>query len=269
MDLPLIMAALMNRWGEDILPEEVAYAMEDGSTHSTTGNTAFAAAAAGCCGYPCWQAWMDLADLRAQIHDGCSVAVQVERRIRGQRDPVRVWMGLRGFGHDDAVMADYVLLNDPTADSDGAVNCTMALVDFMRYFTGQSHCPAAKQREVEADRPRRLRCELHPAPSRAFIILSGAGEPADPCRRIFPAGSPARPTMAWRTPPPPTAASAGWSARRREASASRQKIMAAGCRYSVYAVDQTGTMRVAEVRLPKPKPAPASTEPQASGKAGE
>ncbi len=31
MDLPLVMAALMNRWGEDILPEEVAYAMEDGS----------------------------------------------------------------------------------------------------------------------------------------------------------------------------------------------------------------------------------------------
>ena len=130
MDLPLIMAALMNRWGEDILPEEVAYIMEDMAT-SSTANAAFAAAAAGCCGYPCWQAWMDLADLRAQIHDGCSVAVQVERRIRGQRDPARVWMGLRGFGHDDAVMADYVLLNDPTADTDGAVNCTMALVDFI------------------------------------------------------------------------------------------------------------------------------------------
>ena len=28
MDLPLVMAALMNRWGEDILPEEGAYVME-------------------------------------------------------------------------------------------------------------------------------------------------------------------------------------------------------------------------------------------------
>ena len=88
MDLPLVMAALMNCWGEDVLPEEVAYVMED-MAHSTTANAAFAAAAAGCCGYPCWQAWMDLADLRAQIHDDCCVAVQVERRIRGQRDPVR------------------------------------------------------------------------------------------------------------------------------------------------------------------------------------
>ena len=48
--------------------------------------------------------------------------MRIERRIRGQRDPIGVWMGLRGFGHDDAVLADYVLLNDPTADSDGAVN---------------------------------------------------------------------------------------------------------------------------------------------------
>ena len=161
MDLPLVMAALMNCWGEDVLPEEVAYVMED-MAHSTTANAAFAAAAAGCCGYPCWQAWMDLADLRAQIHDDCCVAVQVERRIRGQRDPVRVWMGLRGFGHDDAVMADYVLLNDPTADSNGAVNCTMALVDFMRYFTGRAIALRAKPRDVAANRPLRMRCELVP-----------------------------------------------------------------------------------------------------------
>ncbi len=152
MDLPLVMAALMNRFGEDILPEEVAYVMEDKATGST-GNGAFAAAAAGCCGYPCWQAWMDLKDLRAQIHDGCSVAVRVERRVRGQRDSVGVWMGLRGFGHDDAVLADFVLLNDPTADTDGAVNCTMAVTDFLRYFTGRAIALRGKPRDVEADRP--------------------------------------------------------------------------------------------------------------------
>ena len=151
MDLPLVMAALMNRWGEDILPEEVAHIMADKATGST-GNAAFAAAAAGCCGYPCWQAWMDLKDLREQIHDGCSVAVRIERRIRGQRDPVGVWMGLRGFGHDDAVLADFVLLNDPTADSDGAVNCTMAVTDFARYFTGRAIALRPKPRDIEADR---------------------------------------------------------------------------------------------------------------------
>ena len=47
------------------------------------------------------------------------------------------------------------------------------------------------------------------------------------------------------------------------------ELLAAGGRYSVYAVDQTGTMRVAEVRLPKPKPVPASTEPKANGQTGD
>ena len=47
------------------------------------------------------------------------------------------------------------------------------------------------------------------------------------------------------------------------------ELLAAGGRCSVYAVDQTGTMRVAEVRLPKPKPVPASTEPKASGQTGD
>ena len=169
MDLPLVMAALMNRYGEDILPEEVAYAMEDKAT-SSTGNAAFAAAAAGCCGYPCWQAWMDLADLRAQIHDDCSIAVRVERRVRGQRDPVGVWMGLRGFGHDDAVLADFVLLNDPTADSNGAVNCTMALSDFMRYFTGRAIALRPKQRKVAADLPNRVRCDLTRAEDGSYFF---------------------------------------------------------------------------------------------------
>ena len=81
MDLPLVMAALMNRWGEDILPEEVAYAMEDNATRST-GNAALQrlprAAAAFPAGRPGWtcRIW------RTQIHDDCPVAVRVERRIR-------------------------------------------------------------------------------------------------------------------------------------------------------------------------------------------
>ena len=52
--------------------------------------------------------------------------------------------------------------------------------------------------------------------------ISTEQENPQTCRRIFPAGSPARPTMAWRTPPPPTAPfcavpaprTAGYSCRR-------------------------------------------------------
>ena len=263
MDLPLVMAALMNCWGEDILPEEVAYVMED-MAHSTTSNAAFAAAAAGCCGYPCWQAWMDLADLRAQIHDDCCVAVQVERRIRGQRDPVRVWMGLRGFGHDDAVMADYVLLNDPAADSNGAVNCTMALVDFMRYFTGRAIALRAKPRDIEANRPRRLRCDLVPDGTDGVYFFEQHGT-RDPLPEGF---------SGWIACAPHDGVAHATTAHRSFSRMERTPEggirftaaqRAAGGRCSVYAVDQTGTMRVAEVRLPKPKPAPgpAQTDPHA------
>ena len=264
MDLPLIMAALMNRWGEDILPEEVAYIMEDMAT-SSTANAAFAAAAAGCCGYPCWQAWMDLADLRAQIHDGCSVAVQVERRIRGQRDPARVWMGLRGFGHDDAVMADYVLLNDPTADTDGAVNCTMALVDFMRYFTGRAIALRAKPRNLAANRPLRLRCELEPGQQPGTYYFSQHGQrDALPDNFAGWIACAAHDGVAHAT----TAHRSFVRMERTEDGGVRflPEVLAAGGRFSVYAVDQTGRMRVAEVRLPKPRPAPEQPVTQAQDK---
>ena len=259
MDLPLVLAALMNRYGEDILPEEVAYAMEDHATRST-GNTAFAAAAAGCCGYPCWQAWMDLADLRTQIHDGCSVAVQLERRSRTQREPASIWMGLRGFGHDAAVLADYVLLNDPTAESNGAVGRTMALADFMRDFTGRALVLRAKLRGIAADRPLRIRCEI-------------AYDEADQCWYFSRRGS--------RDPLPEEFS--GWAAaalldgvahattahrvfRRAERTRTGGLLICPeqldrGGPCSVYAVDQTGAMRVAELHLPKPAPAAEPAPP--------
>ena len=269
MDLPLVMAALMNRWGEDILPEEVAYAMEDNATRST-GNAAFAAAAAGCCGFPCWQAWMDLQDLRTQIHDDCPVAVRVERRIRGQRDPVGIWMGLRGFGHDDAVMADYVLLNDPTADSDGSVNCTMALSDFLRYFTGRAIALRRKPRDAAADLPNRVRCDLARSEDGRCYYFEQRGQ-RDPLPDDFSGWTAytlhdgiAHATTAHRT------------FRRMERTPDGglcfpPEQLAAGGRCSVYAVDQTGRMRVAEVRLPAPPrplaapPAAPQNDPQSTG----
>lgn len=267
MDLPLMMASLMNRWGEDILPEEVAYVMEDKAT-SSTGNAAFAVAAAGCCGYPCWQAWMDLRGLRQQIHDGFSVAVQVERRIRGQREPVRLWMGLRGFWHDAAMLADFVLLNDPSADSNGSVNCTMALEDFQRYFTGRAIALHQKPRGSRANRPRRLRCELEAGekPGSYFFLQRGQRDalPEDFSGWIAYAvhDGVAHATTAHRT-----FCRMGHTAEGGILFPPEQ--LAQGGRCSVYAVDQTGTMRVAEVRLPAPPPAPEQPSDQSTAQAGE
>ena len=200
--------------------------------------------------------------------EGYHYPVQVERRVRGQRDPTRLWMGLRGFGHDDAVMADFVLLNDPTADTDGAVNCTMALVDFMRYFTGKAIALRPKQREAEADRPRRLRCDLHAGTQPGVYYFERRGEPADLPEDF----------SGWIACAPHDGVAHATTAHRTFLRCTRTEdggvqfppeLLAAGGRCSVYAVDQTGTMRVAEVRLPKPKPVPASTEPKANGQTGD
>ena len=56
-------------------------------------------------------------------------------------------------------------------------------------------------------------------------------------------------------PPPPTGRSNGWKKTAEGGIRFSAEQLAAGGRYSVYAVDQTGRMRVAEVRLPVPPPA--------------
>ena len=57
-------------------------------------------------------------------------------------------------------------------------------------------------------------------------------------------------------PPPPTGRSNGWKKTAEGGIRFSAEQLAAGGRYSVYAVDQTGSMRVAEVRLPVPPPPP-------------
>ena len=246
MDLSLVMASLMNRWGEDILPEEVAYTMLDGAT-SSVHNAAYAVAAAACCGYPSWQGWLDLKDLRAQIHDGCSVGVEMETRLAGQKEPVRVWMALRGFGHDEDVMANFVLLNDPTADS-GAVARTMAVADFQRYFTGRAIVLRPKPRTIATTRPRRIRCGLENAGHGEWFFTRKGGR--DPLPDTF--GGWIACTIYDGVAHATTAHKTFHRMERTAAGGVRFPADLAGAegRCCIYAVDQTGSMWVAELILP-------------------
>ncbi len=254
MDLPLIMASLMNRWGEDILPEEVAYTMLDNASGSVR-NAAYAAAAAACCGYPCWQAWLDLKELRAQIHDSCSVGVEMETRLSGQKEPVRVWMALRGFGHDDAVLANYILLNDPTADSNGAVARTMAIADFQRYFTGRAIILRPKPRGIPVNRPCRLHCTLEDGgEGEWFFVREGERDPLPEDFSGWIACT-VYDGVAYAT-------TAHKTFRRMEKTAGGgvrfpTEIAETEGRRSVYAVDQAGRMRVTELQPPAPATPPA------------
>ena len=156
-------------------------------------------------------------------------------------------------------------LNDPTADTDGAVNCTMALVDFMRYFTGRAIALRAKPRDLAANRPLRLRCELEPGQQPGTYYFSQHGQrDALPDNFAGWIACAAHDGVAHAT----TAHRSFVRMERTEDGGVRflPEVLAAGGRFSVYAVDQTGRMRVAEVRLPKPHPAPEQPVTQAQDK---
>lgn len=260
MDLPLVLAGLMNRFGADLLPEELAYPMSDTAAH-TCDNAAFAAAIAGCCGYICYQAWMDLRDLRAEIRQGYSVAVQLTRGAAGET----VWMGLRGLGHDDAVLADYAVLCDPSAER-GAASRTMALTDLMRCFTGRALVLHPRPRGIRGSRPARCSAALKAGPEPGVYLWEKAGVPA-PLPQPYggwlacsPRGGAACATTASRSFYPLGQVGAG--IRLPEA------LRTPGARYTVFAVDETGALQVAELKLPGTMPkepaTPALPEPAAS-----
>ena len=164
----------------------------------------------------------------------------------------------------------HVLLNDPTADSDGAVNCTMAVTDFARYFTGRAIALRPKPRDIEADRPRRVPCSFEYSTEDDCWYLSLRGQ-----RQLLPAEF-----SGWAACSPHDGVAHATTAHRTFRRMERTRTggfrfppeqTAAGGRCSVYIVDQTGTMQFAEVRLPAPPPptlplseANQSTEPSVS-----
>ena len=143
----------------------------------------------------------------------------------------------------------------------------MALSDFMRYFTGRAIALRPKQREVAADLPNRVRCDLTRAKDGSYFFEQRGQQ--DPLPEDF---------SGWAAYAVHDGVAHATTAHRSFCRMERtpeggirfpEKIMAAGCRCSVYAVDQTGAMRVAEVRLPKPRPTPEQPVSQAQEKPAE
>ena len=140
----------------------------------------------------------------------------------------------------------------------------MALADFMRYFTGRAIALRPKQREVAADLPNRVRCDLTRAEDGSYFFEQRGQQ--DPLPEDF---------SGWIACAPHDGVAHATTAHRTFLRCTRTEdggvqfppeLLAAGGRYSVYAVDQTGAMRVAEVRLPKPRPAPEQPVTQAQDK---
>lgn len=156
MDLAICLTSLTNRWGADILPEEFALAMRDFQPGQDQRNLSFAAAAAGCWGFPAWVCWADPALLRAEVRAGYGVIVALNRRaveVDAGMPPVR-YAALRGFTNMDGT--PQVLLIDPWAGiSNFDAETQMPLDEFLVAWNNLALCMRQRQKELPEGRPER------------------------------------------------------------------------------------------------------------------
>lgn len=146
---------LMNRWGEDLLPEKVAHSCRDWA--GSWEDPAYLAATVSLYGYEALAVHCGVAALKKEIKSGCASAA-----LLGDAAPR--WVVVRGFD-TDADQVQQVLLNDPDADSDTAAETVMDLADFAAAWTGlallvhpkdEAKAPCAPGRGVGELRPSEL-----------------------------------------------------------------------------------------------------------------
>lgn len=130
IDAPTVTTMLVNRRGEDLLPEELAQACFDAAAGSC-GNVAFLCAAAGSFGYPCFPVFTDVAGLKKELRAGYPFAALMH--FPGEENAR--FVAVHGFdfdGHGDQT----VLLHDPMAQSDAAVPRVLPLESFAALWEG-------------------------------------------------------------------------------------------------------------------------------------
>ncbi len=251
MELPLVLTELLNRFGADALPEEIAYGMAD-RADGLCNNAAYGAAFAGCCGHESYQCWMDLKDLRTEIRNSCAVAVQLEEGV-GVANQTSRWVALHGFVHDEIMSVDRVLLGDPLATEEDEIACSMTLAAFTRGFTGRAIVMRAKRRGVRRHRPVRQPCYLKPdkakgATAGAFeFYLRGERYPLSENFNGWIACT-AKDDIAHATTAKKTFRTLHKSAG--DGVQFPPDLLVEGARYQVYVVDEAATTRTAQVIIP-------------------
>ena len=186
MDLSLVMASLMNRWGEDILPEEVAYTMLDKRHHRRPQRRL----CRGC------RRLLRLFQLAGLAGSEGPAGPDPRRLFGGGGDgdppdrPAGAGAGMRwpcgALATTTRSWQTSWCLNDPTAPGDGAVARTMSIHRFSALLHRAGHHPAAQA-------PHLFRYAAPPVPLRAGsggrrgVVLypeRGQGPPAGGFQRL-------------------------------------------------------------------------------------
>ena len=250
MDLAICLASLTNRWGADILPEEFALAMRDCRSTDAERNLSFAAAAAGCWGFPCWACWGDLALLRSEVRAGYGVIVGLESTPAQQAagmPPLR-YAALRGFRQGAQPAA---LLVDPyAAAEDFDTETELLLDDFLVAWDNVALLMRRRLEEQPAWAPTHGSAWIRPvgtdAPGIYRLYVNGEEHPIpdDFCAL----GG----LLAWTTlddHPHATTAHRSFHFVEPEAGGIRLESGETPCKYTVYLIDTSGCMLVGDVTV--------------------
>ena len=202
---PTALASLMNRWGQDILPEELAHLSRDCDCDSPSGyNLAFLGAAAGSLGFSAWQAWLDMNGLRDALRGEHGVLAAVRPGLlytppepepepagpdapAGENAaeaepapapqppsptdeeiaamPASHRVVVRGMTTDQRGQV-WVMLNDPAAPDDEAARIQVPVERFLQAWEGRCLIVDHKFRHGGKHGPQRMGCQLVPAEGR-------------------------------------------------------------------------------------------------------
>lgn len=253
MDLAISLVSLTNRWGADLLPEEFAQALRDWRTPDgqDVRNLGFAAAAAGCWGFPTWVAWCGLGTLREEARQGYGTVVALDSTPAQVAAgwPERRYVSVRGFSTTGGT--PQVLLCDPWAgEQDFDAETQMPLDDFLVAWDNV----ALLMRPSKVD-------DKHKGPARGSVWVRPAGATAPGVFRFYINGEAHLlgddfcengGVLAWSVPderPHATTAHRTFHFVEPELGGLRLEAGEKPQKYTVYAIDTAGSMLVGEVTL--------------------
>ncbi|MEG0486114.1 MAG: C39 family peptidase [Oscillospiraceae bacterium] len=171
---PTAITMLMNRHGEDILPEQAAHACYDYACNSFD-NKSFAMALVGAFGYEGYVAYSDTELLKKEIKNGYACAVSIKYTNKEQVSTANNlpfindgtdceknhFVVVRGFAVENEI--EYILINDCAAESDEKAEKKYLLSQFENAWDGITYIFHQKRNNAGKFTPTQQCAELVPS----------------------------------------------------------------------------------------------------------
>lgn len=189
MSAPVTLASMINRWGQDMLPEEFAWGMYDNS-NGDCFNHAFMVALAGSYGYHAYRAYLEPTAIWQHIKAGDSVAVRLHYAadqeqaaqkglpiLPGAFDTgVDQCMAVRGFELEEGQI--YVQVNDSLAPTDQQAEHRYPMKEFWEAYSGEAMIVTGKQNNQNKGCPIRRHAYLKALEQVGeYLFQTAEGEP--------------------------------------------------------------------------------------------